>query len=146
LKSLQEALVEIPIENHWCVTDSKLTFELATTRHAEQMLRDQFPHRAPSDQTRGEWFLFAAHCFELMIMTTALKIEFYRVQMVRQIVDQNLIGIAACMRSLLEHVAISEWLLERLKNQWDMLQKRTQSIGIAGTMGTVENTAPWAEF
>jgi hypothetical protein len=39
------------------------------------------------------------------------------------------------MRSLLEHVAISQWLLKRLKTQWDMLQKRrrTPRIGIAAT-------------
>jgi hypothetical protein len=163
LRPLQESLGDARIEKCWRVSNSRLTFEFATARRTEQLLRNRFPNGTPSDQGSGEWFLFAAQCFELMIVTTALKIELYRAQMVRQVVDHNLIGIAACMRSLLEHVAISEWVLERLIAEWEVLKKKTQSTGnlaaeatakiqnelarfLSGTMSTAENRAPWAEI
>jgi hypothetical protein len=163
LTPLRDAVAGPPTEDRWRLSNSKLVFELAIARRGEQLLRDAFPGGSPSDQTSGEWFLFAAQSFELLIMMTALKIELFRVQMVRQIVDQNLIGIAACMRSILEHFAISEWLLDRLSGQWEELQKKTQSTGsvpvsatekfdgelarfLSGTMGTAEHAAPWAEL
>jgi hypothetical protein len=45
------------------------------------------------------------------------KIEFFKVHMVRQIVDQNAIGIVGCMRPLLEHRAIADSKL-RLNECW----------------------------
>jgi len=163
LTPLRNAVAGIPTEDRWRVSNSKLMFELSIARRGEQLLRDAFPDGAPSDQTSGEWFLFAAQSFELLVMTTALKLELFRIQMVRQIVDQNLIGVAACMRTILEHFAISEWLLERLSGQWEELQKKTESTGsvpisatgkidselarfLSGTMGTAERAAPWAEL
>jgi hypothetical protein len=171
LMPLRDAILGMPVEganpircaDPWRLSSAKLVFELAIARRGEQLLREQFPAGTPSDQTSREWFLFAAQSFEVLIMTTALKIAFFRVQMVRQIVDQNLIGIAACMRSILEHFAISEWLLERLGDHWNEVKKKTQSSGgipmaatkkfesdltrlLVGTMGTVERPVPWAQL
>ena len=39
---------------------------------------------------------------------TGLRLALFKVQMVRQIVDQNAIGIVGCMRPLLEHRAIAD--------------------------------------
>jgi hypothetical protein len=47
LKPLQESLGDAPIQNCWRVSNFRLTFEFATARQTEQLLRDRFPSGAP---------------------------------------------------------------------------------------------------
>ena len=137
---------------------------LAMARRAEQRLTVAFPEGAPSNSEQQRWLNFVALALQLAIALSEVKGASFKAQLVRQIVSSNPLGILLCVRSLLEHKAVAEWLVKRLDSQWAEIGKRvtpggnlpthsTHSTKLEGalakfltsTKGSAENELPWAK-
>jgi hypothetical protein len=104
---------------------------------------------------------FVALALQLANALNDVKVASFKAQLVRQIVSSNPLGILLCMRSLLEHRAVYEWLVNRLESQWMEIGKRVKPTGnlptqstkmedalakfLSGTMGSAKNELPWTK-
>jgi hypothetical protein len=105
------------IHQRYCLWEGAAEREIlfvALTRRAERILTDEFPKGAPSTLQQQRWFHFISLALQLAIALDQLKVASFKMQLVRQIVSGNRLGIMLCVRSLLEHKAVAEWLLKRL--------------------------------
>ncbi len=132
----------------------------AVHRAAEQQITREFPEGAPSKSEQQRWLHFVALGLQLAIQLHEVKLASFKAQLVRQIVSDNPLGISLCIRSLLEHKAVAQWLVSRLGAQWEEIGKRvkrgaelsTHSTNLeealarflTGTLGSVEGDEPWA--
>ena len=89
-----------------------LTF--AAARSAERNLVREFPSGMPSINDQARWLRFNALALELAMMLDQVKARALRAQLLRQITRGNSVGIMHCVRSLIEHRALSIWLTEEI--------------------------------
>ena len=89
-----------------------LTF--ASARSAERNLVREFPSGMPSINDQARWLRFNALALELAMMLDQVKARALRAQLLRQITRGNSVGIMHCVRSLIEHRALSIWLTKEI--------------------------------
>ena len=89
-----------------------LTF--ASARSAERNLAREFPSGMPSINDQARWLRFNALALELAMLLDQVKARALRAQLLRQITRGNSVGIMHCVRSLIEHRALSVWLTEEI--------------------------------
>ena len=134
-------------------------FFVAMARRAEQILTEAFPEGAPSKAEQQRWLHFVALGLQLAIALNEVKVASFKAQLVRQIVANNPLGMFLCVRSLIEHKAVANWLVGRLGSQWNEIGKRVMPAEnlpphstkleealakfLTGTMGSAENELPW---
>lgn len=132
---------------------------LVCARLSEQRLIEEFPDGAPEPSAQVRWLRFVSGSLELAVSLDLVKGAAFKVQLVRQIVAGNDLGIDLCIRSLVEHRACTEWLVKRLGGAWEALGKRvkpdlplpnesavldkTLADFLSGTKATVEEAFPW---
>ena len=89
-----------------------LTF--AAARSAERNLVREFPSGMPSINDQARWLRFNALALQLAMMLDQVKARAFRIQLLRQITWGNSVGVMHCVRSLIEHRALSIWLAEEI--------------------------------
>jgi hypothetical protein len=132
---------------------------LAMARRAEQMLIEAFPNGGPDRSQQQRWLHFVSLALQLALALDDVKVAALKAQLIRQIVCGNPLGILLCVRSLIEHKAVVNWLVNRLGTEWTGIGKRVrpgsdlpaQAISmeeslakfLAGTKGSAEDELPW---
>jgi hypothetical protein len=89
-----------------------LNFVLA--RRAEELLTDEFPSGAPDASNQLRWLRFNALALQLAMQLDQIKAGAFKTQLLRQITQDNNLGILLCVRSLIEHRALAVWLPQEI--------------------------------
>lgn len=164
----REVLLGAKLANSMLVDDRPQSWKgpqpivlFAQLRRQEERLRKSYPAQPSFEVDKSAWADFVTEAIGLMALSYAFKIECFRSQLLRQIVDGNPLGIAICMRSMLDHYAVSRWIQDRLRRHWDDLRKKASSSGemsdkiamdllvdlnklLAGTRATREGKRTWS--
>jgi hypothetical protein len=120
----------------------------------------EFPEGAPKREDQDRFLRFTSAALDLCLLFDDMKAAAARAQLVRQLTIGNPIGIHLCVRSLIEHRAVRDVLLNRLGKAWDSTAVRArpgsplpeQASGLdrqlgkflASTKGSAEYPAPWS--
>ena len=143
----------------WDGASVREIFFLAQARRIEKQLADAFPNGSPDKSQQQRWLQFIEYMLQLAVSVDRVKISAFKAQLLRQIVSGNVLGIWLCVRSLVEHTAVINWLNKRLHKLWIEIGKRakpesglpTQATHMAealakfltGTKGSMEDMRPW---
>src|SRR5208282_5753110 len=84
--------------------------DLVAARGAEQLLSEAAPMGAPGSEDQARWLRFNRRSLELAMPPDGTKANAFKIQLIRQIVRGNRLGVLLCVRSLVEHRAPAIWL------------------------------------
>lgn len=94
----------------WAGARASDVLQFAVARQTERRLQSDFPIGAPTPDQQENWLNFNAISLQLAVSIDQIKAEAFRVQLVRQIEQENPIGVWLCVRSLIEHRALIVWV------------------------------------
>jgi hypothetical protein len=132
---------------------------LSNARRADHWLQEASEAPEASDVGTSAWLTRTAHAVNLALTVSLVKIDLLVVQTACQVASRNQMGSVFCARSLLEHLAVIDWLASRLASHWDAISRRardgTLSEGhlrsmdahlarvLTGTKGSLEDDRQW---
>jgi len=110
-----------------------LTLRAISWCRSEQKLNDGFQAGIPERSDESGWLAFNLASLELAITVADVKQRAFRIQLVRQIVRSNPIGILLAARGMIENHAVRLWLPRVLCETMDNMVNRP---GFAGDPNT----------
>jgi hypothetical protein len=143
----------------WRHPRTSFLVQLSEAREADLSLQKVAGHPKASSVGTPGWLERVARALSLAMTSTALKIDLLIAQTAYQVAACNQLGSVFCARSLLEHLAVIDWLTNRLEAQWDAISKRARDGTLSGyhlrsmdehlarvltgTKGSLENDRQW---
>lgn len=103
--------------------------QFALARQAERLLAKEFASGAPDPADQVRWLKFNAMSLQLAMLIDQTKAAAFRVQLVRQLVQENPIAVWLCARSLIEHRALAVWLPDQLRSSLDTVASDLKAAG-----------------
>jgi hypothetical protein len=99
---------------------------LSNARRADHWLQQASTHPESGSVGASAWLTRTAHALNLAVTLSLVKIDLLIVQTACQVASRNQLGSVFCARSLLEHLAVIEWLAGRLASHWDAISRRAR--------------------
>lgn len=132
---------------------------LSMARRADHRLQEAGKHPESASIGTSAWLTRTAHAVNLAVTSTLVKIDLLVVQTLCQVASRNQLGSVFCARSLLEHLAVIDWLAGRLASHWDAISRRARDGTLSqehlrsmdahlarvltGTKGSLEDDRQW---
>lgn len=105
----------------WAAAGPTEVVSFALAREAERKLTEGYSDGPPAPDAPAAWMQFQISSLELAVSVAGTKRDSLRIQLLRQLVRDNPLGVWICARALVENHGVTTWLPSIIEDAMDAM-------------------------